>query len=298
MSRSMPRCLQMRDGLGQGRQRLEAEEVELHEARLLHPFHVELGDRHVGARIAVERHEFGQRPVADDDAGGVRRGVAVEAFELQRDVEHAADTRVLLAGILEARLVLDRLRQRDRIGGVLRHELAELVDLPIGHFQHAPDVAHHAARLQRAEGDDLRDAVGAVFLLDVADHLVAPLLAEIDVEVRHRDALGIEEALEQQAEADRIEIGDGQRPGDERARARTAARTDRDVLVLRPFDEVGDDQEVARELHPLDDAELEVQPLGVVVLGQAGRPAMRREACREALARLPTQFGAPRRRRG
>ena len=98
-------------------------------------------------------------------------------------------------------------------GRILRHQLAELVDLAIGHLQHAPDVAQHAARLQGAEGDDLRDLIAAVALLHVADHLVAPVLAEIDVEIRHRHAFGIEEALEQQPEPHRIEIGDGQRIG-------------------------------------------------------------------------------------
>ena len=39
-------------------QRLQAEEVELHQAGRLHPLHVELGDRHVGLRIAVERHQL------------------------------------------------------------------------------------------------------------------------------------------------------------------------------------------------------------------------------------------------
>ena len=40
------------------RQRLQAEEVELDQTGLLHPFHVELGDRHVRARIAVHRHQL------------------------------------------------------------------------------------------------------------------------------------------------------------------------------------------------------------------------------------------------
>ena len=97
-----------------------------------------------------------------------------------------------------------------RIGRVLRHHLAEPVDLAVGHLQHAADVAQHGARLQRAEGDDLRDLVAAVFLLDVADHLVAAVLAEVDVEVGHRHAVGIEEALEQQREAQRVDVGDGQ----------------------------------------------------------------------------------------
>ena len=141
---------------------------------------------------------------------------------------------------------VDRLLQGHGLGRVLRHQLGQLVDLAERHLQHAADVAHHAARQKRAEGDDLRDLVGAVPVAHVADHLVAPVLAEVDVEVRHRDALGIEEALEQQPEAQRIEVGDGERVGDERAGAGAASRPDRNAVVLRPFDEVGDDQESSR----------------------------------------------------
>ena len=54
--------------------------------------------------------------------------------------------------------------------------------------------------------------------------------------------------------------------GDERAGARAAPRPDRNALRLRPFDEVGDDEEIAGELHPHDDVELEFEPLAVVVL--------------------------------
>ena len=262
-------------------QRLQAEEVELHQPRRLDPFHVELGDRHVGFRIAVERHELGERPVADHDAGGVRRGVAVEPFELQRDVEQRArppDRASRSACSCGSPSIA--CASVTGVGRVLRHQLAELVDLPVGHLQHAADVAQHAARLQRAEGDDLRHLVAAVALLHVADHLVAAVLAEVDVEVRHRHALGIEEALEQQAEAQRIEIGDGERIGDQRAGARAAARPDRNALRLRPLDEVGDDQEVAGILHPLDDVELEVEPLAVVLVGAAGREPVRGDAAR------------------
>ena len=187
--------------------------------------------------------------------------MARQAFEALGDVEGARHHRVLVAERLQLRLALDRLRQRHRRGRILRHQLGQLVDLPIGHLQHAADVAQHAARLQRAEGDDLRHLVAAVALLHVVDHLAAAVLAEVDVEVRHRDAFGIEEALEQQAEADRIEVGDGQRIGDQRARAGAAARPDRNAVGLRPFDEVGDDQEVARIFHAGDDVELEGEPL-------------------------------------
>ena len=136
------------------------------------------------------------------------RGVAGEAFQLLGDVEGALDHRIAARFRLQLRLVVDRLGEADRIGRVLRHQLAQFIDLPVWHLQHAADVAQHAARLQGTEGDDLRHLVAPVALLHVADHLVAAVLAEVNVEVRHRHTLGIEEALEQEPEADRIEIGD------------------------------------------------------------------------------------------
>ena len=245
-------------GLLDHRQRLQAEEVELHQARRLDPLHVELGGRQrfLVVGIAIERHQLVERPVADHHAGGVGRGVAVEAFELQRQVDQALDLLVGRILLLEKLLALQRLGERHRLGRIVGHQLADAVDLAIGHAEHAADVAQHRARLQLAEGDDRGDAVVAVLVAHVADHLVAPVLAEVDVEVRHRHALGIEEALEQQAPAQRIEVGDLERPGDQRARARAAARPDRNVVVLGPLDEVGDDQEVAGEAHLLDHVEL------------------------------------------
>src|SRR5262249_59823066 len=103
---------------------------------------------------------------------------AVQPFELLRDGEGARDHRIAVARRLQARLVLDRPAEGDGIERVLRHELAEFVDLPVRHLQHAADLAQYAARLQRAAGDDLAHAVAAVALLPVADYLVPPVLPE------------------------------------------------------------------------------------------------------------------------
>jgi hypothetical protein len=55
------------------------------------------------------------------------------------------------------------------------------------------------------------DAAFAVFLADVFDDFRPARLAEVDVDIRRADALGIEEPFENQAEAQRITIGDAQR---------------------------------------------------------------------------------------
>ena len=82
-------------------ERFQAEKVEFHQAGLLDPFHVELGDRQIRFRIAIERHQLRERPVGDDDAGRVRRSVAVQTFELLRDIEGALDDRLAVAGRLQ-----------------------------------------------------------------------------------------------------------------------------------------------------------------------------------------------------
>jgi hypothetical protein len=128
-----------------------------------------------------------------------------------------------------------------------RDHLGKLVDLPERHLQHAAHVAHGGLGQKRAEGDDLPHPVAAVFLLHVADDLFPPVHAEVDVEVGHRHPLGVQEPLEQQRVAQGVEVRDRQRIGDKAARARARARAHRDVVVLGPFDEVSDDQEVARE---------------------------------------------------
>ncbi len=78
--------------------------------------------------------------------------------------------------------------------------------------------------------------------------------------------------------------------GDQRAGAGAAPRPDRDALRLRPLDEIGDDQEVAGIFHPLDDAELEVEPLAVFLRGAAGREAVHGDAAVETRCRLPAQL--------
>ena len=90
-------------------------------------------------------------------------------------------------------------------------------------------------------GGHVGDPVLAIFVLDVIDDFAAALLAEIDVEVGHRGAFRIEEPLEEESVAYRVDIGDAGAVGDQRSGPRSAAGTDRHGVLFRPADEVGDD---------------------------------------------------------
>ena len=276
------------------RQRAQAQEVELHQADRFHVVLVELGDRVLAAPAFVvfgeQRAEVRQRRRRDHHAAGVLAGVAGEVFQLPRQVDQVADV-VLVAVAVDqflrrglAAAFAHRVLQRHAqdVGDKLGHA----VDQAVREAEHAAGIAHHRLGRHRAVGDDLADAVAAVLARDVVDHLVAPVHAEVDVEVGHRHAFRVEEALEQQAVRQRVQVGDLQRPRHQRAGAGAAARADRDAVVLSPLDEVGHDQEVAGEAHLADGVQLEIQPLLVVLARMAGRQRILLQARLQAVVRL------------
>ena len=260
---------------------LQAQEVELDESGRLRVVLGELRDQRVALVVLVDRDVLPERPVGDDHAGGVKAGLPVQPLERHGDVEDVAGGHLALravglgplahqGGLLvqlgQARLDLDALLEGLHLAlHRLGNELGDAVPLGEGE-PHDPDhVADHRAGLERAEGDDLADVVLAVLPGHVVDDLVAPLLAEVDVEVGHRHALGVEEPLEEEVPADGVEVGDAQRPGHDGAGSRAAPRTHRHLPPLGPVDEVLDDEEVAGEVHGPDDPHLGLEPLPVEV---------------------------------
>ena len=205
------------------------------------------------------------------------RTVTRKALELHREIDEALHLIVVVVFPFEIGGPVQRPWQRPRVGRMVRHHLAEAIHVPIAHLQDAAGIAQNGARLQFTESDDLSDVIVAVFLLDITDHLAPPRFAEVDIEVGHRNAFGVEKTFKQQTELDRIEIRDGQSPCNEATRTRTTARTYRNIMVLGPFYEVGNDQEVARKAHLIDDIDFELQAIEINLSLVFGHLAIRFE---------------------
>ena len=255
------------DGVGDDGERLEAEEVHLQQTELADGVHIELhGDV---AFLQGERDEFVEGFVGDDDAGGVFAGIAHHAFEDAGGledffgdgvaVELGAELGGFLDGFFEGHLEL------------VGDHLGEAVGVGVGEVVDTGDVADDGLGAEGAVGDDVGDAVVAVFLADVVDDLDAAAHAEVDVEVGWGNALGIQEAFEEKFEAERVEVGDAEHVGDETAGARAAAGADGNVLGARPVDEIPDDEEVVHEAGEADDREFVVEAENeFFVLGERG----------------------------
>ena len=186
------------DRLAQDGQVRQAQEVELEQPERLDRVHLVLGHQPVRVGRLLERHELGQRLAADDDPGGVGRGVAGDALEVAGEVDDPLDRRgrPRPCSRSSARAV-ERLVEPD--AELVRDGLGDPVDLAVGVAEDPADVADRGPGQHRAEGDDLGDVVLAVLAPDVGDDLLAPAVLEVDVDVGHRHPVRVEEALERAA---------------------------------------------------------------------------------------------------
>ncbi len=231
----------------------KAQEIHLEKPELLERRHCVL--RRDGTVLgAGERHIFDDRQAGNDHAGRVHRRISRQPLKALRHVDEVVYLLVLIVLLFEVRVHREGLVERDV--ELLRDHLRDRVRLVVGEIQHAGDVADDAPRGHRAEGDDLDDAVAAVFADDVVDHLLPTLEPEVHVDIGHRDALRVQEAFEDQAVFHRVEIGDPERVGDDRAGGRAAAGSDRDAVVAGEFHVIPDDEEIIDEAHAPDRVEL------------------------------------------
>ncbi len=204
----------------------------------------------------------------------------------QRLVEDFFGDRVLRQLLAQLRGLRGRLLERDV--ELVGDHLGQPVGVGVGEVVDPRDVADHHLGAERAVGDDVGHAGVAVLAPHVVDHLAAPAHAKVDVEVGRGNPLGVEEALEEQLEADRIEVGDPQQIGDQAARPGAAPRPHGDALAARPVDEIPHDEEVVDEARLGDDLQLVGEALaehrGEVV--RHGLDSVRRGAVGDAITFL------------
>ena len=118
-------------------------------------------------------------------------------------------------------------------------------------------------------------ALAAVFPVDILDHLLAPLMLEIHVDIRRLLARGADEALEQEIHVGGIDGGDAEAIADGGIGGRAAALAE-DVLRAGVAHQIMDGEEIRRVVELVDEGELMLE-LGAHLLrhavGIAGRRA-------------------------
>jgi len=110
--------------------------------------------------------------------------------------------------------------------------LGDAVDIGVWDVHGAAYVFNCGFGGHGAEGDDLGHVVAARISGDVIDYFSAAVHAEVDIDIGHGDALGIQEALEEQLVLEGIDIGDAECVRNQRAGCRSAARADGNFVLF------------------------------------------------------------------
>ena len=232
--------------LAQARQHAEPEHVDLENAERVEIVLVPFDEGALRHGAIADRHHLVEPAARDDEAADVLRQMAREAHDLarqRRDLLHAAALRIepgAFDGVLRHRAAAaapDRGRQR--ADGVLA-QAKRLADLADG----------RAAAIGDHGGGDA-GALAPVFAVDVLDHLLAPLVLEIDVDVGRLAPLRRDEALEQQIGAVGIDLGDAEAEAHRGIGGRAAALA-QDALAARVAHDVVHGEEVGRVLQLRD----------------------------------------------
>ena len=200
-----------------GGQHAQRQHVDLHDLQFVDVVLVPFDEGAVLHRAIADRHGLDQRPLGQDEAADVLGEVAREVDQLGGQVERQFQPCVLAlqaGGVHMLVLDLGAVGAPDRIGQ-RRGDV-------LGQAQRLADVADRRTRTIVDDRGADRRAVAAITSVDVLHDLFAPLVLEIDIDVRRLAALLRDEAFEQHVLFGRIDRGDAEAITDHGIGRRTA----------------------------------------------------------------------------
>ena len=187
----------------------ERQAVDLHEVQGVDVVLVPFDDLAVVHRGRLDRHQFVEPVVGQDEAAGMLREMARRADQLAGEIERepqapVAEIEVELLGVLRLDAFL-------RPAPDLRRQHLDEV---FGQAERLADIAQRALGAVADDGRAERGMIAAIGLEDPLHDDLAPLVLEIDVDVGRLAPLLRDEALEQQIVALGIDRGDAEHVAD------------------------------------------------------------------------------------
>ena len=226
-------------------QRTQAQEVHLQQTQVRRIVTVILRNNAATFGIALHGNMVGHGVAANNSRACVHALAAHIALNRACSVDDFFGFGLLVVSLLEIGIRIERLVDRD--AQFVADHFAQSVAHAIRLAKHASRVANGVLRLQLAERDNARHVVFAIEILDMLNDFLASLVLEVDVDIRHLNAFGRQEALEQQAVRQGIKVGNAHGIRANSACGRATARAYGNTILSRPANVFLDNEEVCRE---------------------------------------------------
>ncbi len=220
------------------RQHAERQAIDFEDAELVEIVLVPLDHRPPCHGGVFDRHELAQRRVRDHHPAHVLRKMPREGDQILHERDELPPH--------------DRFRVDPHVRAALREvRLVVIAFQPLGQPIHEierqpkrlADITHGGARTVTNRLGRHAGAVAAVFLVDVLQHLLAPLMLEIDVDVGRFVPLAADEPLEQHVETPGIDRRHAETITDRGIRRRPAPLAE-DAARARETDQIPDGEKV------------------------------------------------------
>ena len=224
-------------GAPQRRQHAQGQHVDFEQADGVQIVLVPLHDAAVGHGGVLDGYQARQRPARHDEAPRVLGKVARKIQQLLGQPGPQ-----LRRGRVGGKPAFLEAAQQVLPAVPPLVGLGDAIDQGQVHAQCAPNVAQRAARPVADDDGGQRGAAPSVFLVDVLDDFFAPLVFEVDVDVRRFVAFLADEASEQRVVVGR-DHGDAQAEADRGVGGRSASLAE-DAAALGESDQVVDGKEV------------------------------------------------------
>ncbi len=187
----------------------------------------------LSTRGFIQWDHFMQRPGRYDHTRRVHTRMSSLPFKGSRSINHPFNHCVRVIPILQIRLLLKRLIERD--SQFFRNQLCELVRITQRHLKHARHIADTRSRLECTKGNDLRHM--SVLLADIVDHIDPPVLTQIDINIGIFRSIRISESFKEQTIMYRTRVGQTKHIPTHRPHTRTT-RDRRNSSLTTPVDKV------------------------------------------------------------
>ena len=237
----------------QAGQHAQGEDVDLEDADGIEIVLVPFDAGALFHRRVLDRHHLVEPAAGDDEAADMLGEMARKADQLARERQHPGEL-----GVRRIEPDATRVLLRHRLRRPAPQHAGERADGVFRQPERLADLADGAAGAVADHGRREAGAMAAVAVVDVLDHDLAPLVLEIDVDVRRLAAVGGDEALEQEIDARGIDLGDAEAVAHRGIRRRAAALA-QDALRAGETDDVVNGEEIGRVIERGDQREFVVE---------------------------------------